>query len=263
MKLLHKQISMGWMAWRDMYLDIVKERIAMQYAFSKMLQRQLCISWNSWRAVCKSMRDLVVRQKHAVAMLQQARVFCVLDNWRQRLREAHAWDWCLTQVKALAQRSALAQEARGMKHLRFNVLSQKAATRGFRCLFLRVFRNRVRSMKATQLPLNRAVDSLVTHLSQRNKMNWNDALYVANELSGLLGLWKRVHLVRGDSVYRDVIQACTERCSVAIAPMGAMIALRSGNVCKNPSKLGWKERFDEVQHVRQLVNTFNAVLHGD
>lgn len=97
-------------------------------------------------------------------------------------------------------------------------------------------------MKATQVPLTRAVDSLVSQLAKRNKMTWSDALYVANELSGLLGLWKRVQLVRGDSIYRDVIQGCAERCSAAIGPMQPLIATRSAKVCKNPSKLGWKER---------------------
>ena len=102
----------------------------------------------------------------------------------------------------------------GIERFRANVLRQKAATKGGLKLCWRIFKNRVQHSKATQQPLNRAIDTLVSHLAEQQPEEWDDALFVARELTGLLQLWKRVQKVRGASVHRDAIRGSVSRCLV-------------------------------------------------
>lgn len=93
MRLLDRKLSMGWRAWRDVYLSMIQEETNMRLALTKMLERELLRSWITWRSIAAGSRDLALRLKHANALLEQTRLCVILNNWRMRLRDAQAWEW--------------------------------------------------------------------------------------------------------------------------------------------------------------------------
>merc|ERR1711998_487399 len=116
-------------------------------------------------------------------------------------------------------------------------------------IYLQIFRNHAQHMKTTQQPLTRAVASLVSHFKRSMPQDWDEVMFVAREIIGLLQIWQRVQRLRGQSVHRDVIRACSNPCLLGIAHMREVVHARINHVCKTPSMNDWKDRFEQALSV--------------
>merc|ERR1711988_1537621 len=119
-------------------------------------------------------------------------------------------------------------------------------------LNFQILKKRAQHMRATQQPLKRAVASLVSHLKSAKLEQWEDAIFVAGELQGLLEVWSRVQIVRGNSVFRDAICDWADDCIPTISTMRTLVRERIAFVCKTPSRQGWKGRFEDALAIQEI-----------
>jgi len=262
-RLLQKHITAVFTDWREVYVDISGRNQRSRHAFVTTCQNCTSVSWHWWRLMSGCGAEESRKLKRAFIYMIKGKLVQMLDTWKQFTADTHAWACCLSQVEHLTGVFDTNQLKFGIERFRANVLCQKAATKGGLKLYWMIFKNRVRQSKATQQPLNRAIDTLVSHLGEQQPEEWDDALFVARELTGLLQLWKRVQKVRGASVHRDAIRGSVSRCLPTIERMRQFVHERISHVCKNPSKIGWKSRFEQALSIQELLGTFHDVLQGD
>jgi len=178
-RVLQRHITAAYENWREVYIDVSGRRKRSRHAFVTTCQNYMSVSWHWWRLMGGCGAEESRKLKRASIYIIKGKLVQMLNTWKQFTADAHAWARCLSQVEHLTGVFDMNQLKFGIERFRANVLRQKAATKGGLKLCWRIFKNRVQHSKATQQPLNRAIDTLVSHLAEQQPEEWDDALFVA------------------------------------------------------------------------------------